>query len=294
MKLELQKVHKSFRKHKALVDFNITFTSGIYGLLGPNGAGKTTLMNILTNTSLPSSGKVLWNEKDITKCGDLYRDKIGYLPQEIGLYPHFTARKFLRYISILKALNKDQIENRILEVAEFVNLSDVLDQKCGEFSGGMKRRLGIAQALLNNPEVIVLDEPTAGLDPIERIRLRNLISKIADNRIVIISTHIVSDIDKIANQVIFMDKGRMIKNDSMENIILHMEGMIWEGVVPSEELDNIEAHHRIVNVKQDGTNLTLRIISQSKPFDEAVQVTPGIEDVYLFYVKTDHEKGCLK
>lgn len=287
MELTLKGVNKSFGKAKILNNISIKFVPGVYGLLGPNGAGKTTLINILSNTSNPTRGQILWNGKNIQSCKDNYRDVIGFLPQDIGLYPNFTARDFLKYVAVLKGMDKKETEKRIKHLADVVNLTNSLDKKCGKYSGGMKRRLGVAQALLNNPKVLILDEPTAGLDPMERIRFRNMLSEIASNRIIIISTHIVSDIDKIAKNVILLNKGRIFENTSIERIINNMEGKVWDVTINNNQLNEFEQKFKIGNVQQKEDNISLRIISETKPLHNAIYIKPSLEDVYIYYFEAD-------
>ncbi len=291
MELTLKEINKSFGKIQILHDLSIKLVPGVYGLLGPNGAGKTTLMNILSNTSIPTSGEILWNGKNIKQCKDNYRDVIGYLPQDVGLYPNFTARNFLRYVAVLKGLDKKETEERIRQLAEVVNLTDVLDKKCGKYSGGMKRRLGVAQSLLNDPQILILDEPTAGLDPMERIRFRNMLSEISTNRIIILSTHIVSDIDKIAKNVILLNKGRIVENIPAEVIVKKMEGRIWEIIVNNDKLNELEREFKVVNIQEKENGVSLRIISETKPMPNAICVQPSLEDVYIYYFEA-HGKGC--
>lgn len=283
MELVLENITKSFKKTTILNGISAKFVPGVYGLLGPNGAGKTTLINILANTSKCTTGRVLWNGKDINRCMDTYREELGYLPQDVGLYPQFKAREFLRYIGVLKGLNKNEIEHKIDELAELVNLTGELDKKCGKYSGGMKRRLGVAQALLNDPKIIILDEPTAGLDPMERIRFRNMLSEISKDKIIIVSTHIVSDIDKIANNVMLINKGNILKNISSQELINSMQGYVWEILTDEKDLNYLEKNFRIANVKQEGSCVYLRVVSEKKPTLNAKNISPILEDVYVYY-----------
>ncbi|MBW9155485.1 ABC transporter ATP-binding protein [Clostridium tagluense] len=294
MELTLNKIYKSFGKTQILHDISATFVPGVYGLLGPNGAGKTTLMNIMTNTMMPTHGNVLWNGKDVQASGEKYREILGYLPQDVGLYPHFTGRNFLRYIATLKGLDKKQTEEKIDDLAAAVNLTDVLDKKCGKYSGGMKRRLGVAQSLLNDPKVLILDEPTAGLDPMERIRFRNMLSEIASDRIVILSTHIVSDVDRIANKVILIDKGGIIENCSTEKILNNMQGKVWESEVSNAYLNEIESKYRVANMQQKDDQILVRIISETMPTPNSINVKACLEDVYLYYFNHISKGGSAK
>lgn len=226
-KLELKKINKHYGKKKhALCDFSFDFTNGIYGLLGPNGAGKSTLMNIITDNLFPDKdgGKILWNGEETRILKDKFRSQMGFMPQQQNLYESMTARMFLNYIAALKCLDKKNAENEISEIIERVELTDSLDKKMGGFSGGMKQRVLIASALLGNPELIILDEPTAGLDPKQRVIIRNLISSLAKDKIIIVSTHIVSDIENIAKEILFIKEGELIDSGTIPELIEKVEG----------------------------------------------------------------------
>lgn len=226
-KLELKKINKHYGKKKhALCDFSFDFTNGIYGLLGPNGAGKSTLMNIITDNLLPDKdgGKILWNGVETRILKDKFRSQMGFMPQQQNLYESMTARMFLNYIAALKCLDQKNAENEISEIIERVELTDSLDKKMGGFSGGMKQRVLIASALLGNPELIILDEPTAGLDPKQRVIIRNLISSLAKDKIIIVSTHIVSDIENIAKEILFIKEGELIDSGTIPELIEKVEG----------------------------------------------------------------------
>ena len=226
-KLELKKINKHYGKKKhALCDFSFDFTNGIYGLLGPNGAGKSTLMNIITDNLFPDKdgGKILWNGKETRILKDKFRSQMGFMPQQQNLYESMTARMFLNYIAALKCLDKKNAENEISEIIERVELTDSLDKKMGGFSGGMKQRVLIASALLGNPELIILDEPTAGLDPKQRVIIRNLISSLAEDKIIIVSTHIVSDIENIAKEILFIKEGELIDSGTIPELLEKVEG----------------------------------------------------------------------
>ncbi|MDU2197284.1 MAG: ABC transporter ATP-binding protein, partial [Peptostreptococcaceae bacterium] len=227
MEIIIKNIRKEFKDKLAVDNFNATLNSGIYGLLGTNGAGKTTLMRILADVSNPSSGDILVNGESKSKLGDKYRDLIGYVPQNIGFYKNFTAEKFLYYVAALKGIDKKIEKSKVDELLKFVNLEKDRKRKIGKFSGGMKQRLGIAQALLNDPKILILDEPTAGLDPNERIRFKNLISQLSKDKIVILSTHIVSDIEFIANEILVMKEGKLVEKSSLEDILDIVRGKVY-------------------------------------------------------------------
>ena len=223
MELTIKDLSKEYGSKKAIKNFNVTLTNGVYGLLGANGAGKTTLMRIICGIQTETNGEILLNNKNIHDLGEEYRNILGYLPQNFGYYPNFTAYKFLMYISSVKGLPHKKAHNKTIELLKELDLIEQKNEKIKNFSGGMKQRLGIAQALLNNPKILILDEPTAGLDPKERVRFRNLISSLAENRIVILSTHIVSDVEYIAKEILIMKTGELVHKDEPEKILKAIE-----------------------------------------------------------------------
>lgn len=287
MELKLQGIVHNFGKKPILNAINLTMSPGVYGLLGPNGTGKTTLMRIVADVLYPTRGNVLLDGRNKDDMGDQYRARIGYLPQELGMYNHFSARDFLYYVAALKGLTKKEASDRIEVLAQTVNLSGELDKKCGKYSGGMKRRLGIAQALLNNPSILILDEPTVGLDPMERVRFRNLISEISGERIVILSTHIVSDVDHIAKQVLLMGRGALLRQGTIKELTSELQGEVWEALIPGRLLAQIEEKATVVNVQQTDTGLAVRAVSKDSPCENAVLVNPSLEDVYMHYFRRD-------
>ena len=282
MAIELKDIKKTFGKKEVLHGVSLTFEKGIYGLLGPNGAGKTTLMSIMVGLLNASAGEVLFDGEPVTKNNNAFLSKLGFLPQYPGYYKNYTAAEFLAYMSALKGIpgkNKTQIH----ELLNFVNLGDCADQKVGMFSGGMLRRVGLAQTLLGDPEVIILDEPTAGLDPIERIRLRNLLSEIAQNRTVIIATHIVPDIEYIANEVVLLFDGKVKTFGAPETLIQEISGKVWSVRADLQTAETYVKQYQISNIFSEETGYVLRIVSEDKPCDTAEPVFPNLEDVFLYH-----------
>lgn len=256
---------------------------GVFGLLGPNGAGKTTLIRIMADVLQPTGGSVLVDGVDKSILNDSYREMLGYLPQDLGLYRNFTARSLLLYIAALKGLDKSKAKSRTEELIELVGLKESADRYCKTFSGGMKRRLGIAQALLNDPKILILDEPTAGLDPKERIRFRNLISRISGNRIVLLSTHIVSDLDMLAGSIVLLKDGSMLRCGSGDTLVEELKDLVWSVAIPERSFSEYEAKYLVSNVTRRESTLELRIISGEKPEEAAKPELPSLEDMYLYY-----------
>ena len=283
MQLTLDRLTKQYGSKIALDRIDATFEPGIYGLLGANGAGKTTMMRLICDILKPTSGEVTFNGTNIREMGESYRAAIGYLPQDFGYYPNFTAMNFLLYMASLKGLNARYAKEKSLELLETVNLSEVKDKKIKTFSGGMKQRLGIAQAFLNNPQILILDEPTAGLDPKERVKFRNLISSFAEDKIVILSTHIVTDVEYIADEILVIKGGDLLKKGAESTIIQEISGKVWECRITRQEAERLENHFIVCNSKTENGEAVLRIVSDSKPCDTAVSVSPCLEDLYLYY-----------
>lgn len=283
MQLTLDRLTKQYGSKIALDRIDATFEPGIYGLLGANGAGKTTMMRLICDILKPTSGEVTFNGTNIREMGESYRAAIGYLPQDFGYYPNFTAMNFLLYMASLKGLNARYAKEKSLELLETVNLLEVKDKKIKTFSGGMKQRLGIAQAFLNNPQILILDEPTAGLDPKERVKFRNLISSFAENKIVILSTHIVTDVEYIADEILVIKGGALLKKGAESTIIQEISGKVWECRVTRQEAERLENRFTVCNSKTENGETVLRIVSDSKPCDTAVSVSPCLEDLYLYY-----------
>ena len=290
MELAIDRLTKQYKNKIAVDRVSIKLKPGVYGLLGANGAGKTTLMRMICGIQNPTSGQIKYNGTDIKKLGEDYRQVLGYLPQDFGYYPDFTAYDFLMYIAALKGLSKEKAEMRVNELLQIVNLENEKKQKVKTFSGGMKQRLGIAQAMLNNPKILILDEPTAGLDPKERVKFRNLISSFSQDKIVILSTHIVSDIEFIADEIIVMKAGKKILIGTPEELLQDLRGSVWKCVAyDKKEVEMLNHKYCIINIHQENNTTELRIVSKQKPTVNAVNIEPNLEDLYLAYFQ-DNEK----
>jgi len=283
MKLELDHLTKKFGDFTAVNHINLTMKNGVYGLLGVNGAGKTTLMRMLCTLLKPTSGTIRCDGRDIFKMDSEYRRLLGYLPQEFGFYPQFSVQDYLLYIAALKGIPPAAAKERVKELLFKVGLSKAAHKKMKKLSGGMKRRAGIAQAMLNNPKILILDEPTAGLDPNERIRFRNLISELSEQRLVLLSTHIVSDIEYIANEIWLMKDGELMHKGSADEIINSMPETVWECFVEKNMVSDFIKRYRISNMKTEPDGIILRIISKERPFTNAKCVKASLEDVFLYY-----------
>ncbi|MGD6967390.1 ABC transporter ATP-binding protein [Rossellomorea vietnamensis] len=293
MNLTIDAVSKIFKEKgsekKALDQLSLQFTKGVYGILGANGSGKTTLMRIIASVMKPTEGTIYLDGRDILSMEHEYRDLIGYLPQQVGFYKNFSAEKLLHYIAALKGLSKSEAKDKVEETLVLVGLYSQRKKKVGKFSGGMKRRIGIAQALLNDPKILIVDEPTAGLDPKERIRFRNLLSKISADRIVLLSTHIVSDIEFIAKEVLILKEGKLIKKESPDTLLAGIDEKVWSVTANEEELEKYQIQYRVGNISRIRDGYRVRIISEGKPHPDAVNEEPNLEDLYLFYF--DQEEG---
>ncbi len=280
--LEIDNLNKFYGSNHALCDLSFSFERGIYGLLGPNGAGKSTLMNILTQNLKASSGIVKYEGQDIIKLDGQYRKVLGYMPQQQKLYPDFTLNRFLHYMAALKGMSGNDVESRIKNVIAEVNLEDVSDKKLGGFSGGMKQRALLAQAILSDPEILILDEPTAGLDPKERIRIRNLVSKIAINKMVLLATHVVSDIEMIADNVLLLGKGKLISYGTPAEVCKKINGTVFEKIVSEDKIEEESAGLLITEIKREYDNVRIRFVSKNGS-EKGTPVLPGLEDVYLYH-----------
>ncbi|MBQ8597536.1 MAG: ABC transporter ATP-binding protein [Lachnospiraceae bacterium] len=287
MELLLDRLTKHYGNKIAVDCVCATLKPGVYGLLGANGAGKTTLMRMLCAILESTSGEVLLNEKEVTSMGADYRNVLGYLPQDFGYYPNYTAMEFLMYVAALKGIPKDIAKKRANELLEVVGLSHVANKKVKTFSGGMKQRVGIAQALLNNPDILILDEPTAGLDPKERVRFRNLLSEYAGDKIVILSTHIVSDVEAIADEVLLMKKGKFVLQGTVQELTEKANGKVWELAVSPAEARKWQARTTVANLRHEGKDIVLRIVSDNMPSEQAVPCEATLEDLYLYYFPTE-------
>ena len=282
MQLQLDNITKNFKDKNVLKGITLCMANGVYGLLGPNGAGKTTLIRILADILRPTAGRILVNGQDKDTCGDEYRAKIGYLPQDMSFYPDFTGRDYLAYVAALKGVEPAKAAEQIEQLAAGVGLSGDLHRRAITYSGGMRRRLGIAQALIDDPEILILDEPTAGLDPYERIKFRNIISAYSKDRLVLLSTHIVSDVDSIAKQVMMMEYGKIERTGSAEAYTAQIENCVWSFYIPVGKLVEFQNHTVISNVIPHGDMMEVRVIDERKPSGDAVSVTPNLEDAYLY------------
>ena len=283
LELKLDRVTKQFKNKIAVEHVSLSLKEGVYGFLGANGAGKTTLLRMLCGILKPTAGEIFCNGTEITKLGGDYRYMLGYLPQDFGYYPDFTAKRYLTYLAACKAVPGEFAGEKVQEVLRLVGLEGEQKSKIRTFSGGMIRRLGIAQVLLNDPEIIVLDEPTSGLDPKERIRFRNIISVMSKGRIVILSTHIVSDVEFIADEILLMKKGSIIEQGSVASVTESINGKVWEYTAEAAEAIRLNDIFAVSNLKNEGDKVRLRIVSDTCPCEGAVLTAPGLEDVYMYH-----------
>ena len=283
MALELNELTKRYGAKTALDRVSLRLEQGVYGLLGPNGAGKSTLMNILSGNLSADSGSVTYGGVDIARLGRDYRAVLGFMPQQLGLYQQFTGFRFLSYIAALKGMDRRRAAQEIEEIAALVNLSDVLHRRVGAYSGGMKQRLLIAQAVLNSPEILILDEPTAGLDPKERIRIRNLISEISSDKIVLLATHVVSDVESIGKEVILLKKGKVVKQDTPQNLLASLRGRVYELTISPEQLAQVEREFLVSNVSVELDRFRVRVVADQEPQGYACcEAAPTLEEEYLY------------
>jgi ABC-2 type transport system ATP-binding protein len=282
MELAVEGVSKIYRgKVQALRDFGLRMGPGVLGLLGPNGAGKSTLMRILATITRPSAGRVVWNGTDIAREPDALRNVLGYLPQDFGVYPNLSAVEFLEYLAAVRGLEASRTRKRIEELLVVVNLTEAARRPLGGYSGGMRQRIGIAQALLNEPQLLIVDEPTAGLDPEERVRFRNLLSELSGERIVILSTHIVSDVEAVASDIALIARGQLVAHGAPETLLAAIAGKVWEIVVPSAELASLREKCIVSNTAHRSDGVHARVVAETKPAASARSLEPTLEDAYL-------------
>jgi ABC-2 type transport system ATP-binding protein len=285
MKLTIEHLSKQYRRDFwGLRDFDIELGPGVIGLLGPNGAGKSTLMRMLATITQPTEGGARWNDTDIVKSPDALRAVLGYLPQDFGVYPNLSAVEFLEYMAAIKGLDARTAHRRIEELLVVVNLVNAARRPLGGYSGGMKQRVGIAQALLNDPQLLIVDEPTVGLDPEERVRFRNLLSDLSGARIILLSTHIVSDVEATATEIVVINKGRKVEHAAPEKLLGLLDGKVWQWLIPSEALAALKQKALVTGTIRRENGVQVRVVSEASPAPEAQPVTPSLEDVYLHLV----------
>jgi len=283
MKLQIETVSKQYGRKApfSLQDVTLTLTPGIVGLLGPNGAGKSTLMNIIATLLKPTNGRILWNDQDIQKQPNALRRVLGYLPQDFGVYPNLNAVEFLQYMAALKGLSNQAAKQRIDELLHLLNLETAAYRPIGGYSGGMRQRVGIAQALLNDPQLLIVDEPTVGLDPGERIRFRNLLADLASERIIILSTHIVSDVEATASSIALINQGRLLQHAAPEALLKRVEGRVWDWVIDQNALPQVKQTHLVSQSIRRPDGLHVRVVQEDAPANDARQAVPTLEDAYL-------------
>jgi ABC-type multidrug transport system ATPase subunit len=286
MHLTIQNLGKQYKRDFwGLKDFSLEIKPGILGLLGPNGAGKSTFMRMLATITKPTDGSIKWNDVDVVKSPDTLRDVLGYLPQDFGVYPNLSAIEFLEYMAAIKGLDSASAKKRIDELLQLTNLVEAAKRPLGGYSGGMKQRVGIAQALLNDPQLLIVDEPTVGLDPEERVRFRNLLSDLSGERIVILSTHIVSDVEATATHIALVNKGRLLRQSAPEDLLQELEGKVWEWTVHSDDLSALKQKHIVSGTIRKTDGVQVRVVSADKPNPNAQSISPNLEDAYLYFIQ---------
>ena len=281
MDLTIDHLSKRYEQHWALRQLSLRCEPGMLGLVGPNGAGKTTLMRMIATLLEPTEGTIRWNGQDIRTHGQALRQVLGYLPQDFGVYPEFSGRQFLRYLAAMKGLPKPMARRRVEEVLEIVQMEQVADRKLTSYSGGMKQRIGIAQALLNDPELLIVDEPTAGLDPAERVRFRTLLASLTSDRIIILSTHIISDVEAVASRLMILQEGRMLADTTPGALLANTVGKVWSVTTDQATAVRLQTTYQVSTMVNQLNGITLRIVSATRPHEAAVEVSPSLEEAYL-------------
>jgi ABC-type multidrug transport system ATPase subunit len=298
MELVIERLSKRYARRWVMRDLSLSCEPGLIGLVGPNGAGKTTLMRMIATLLPPTHGVILWNGQDTSRHGGALRQVLGYLPQEFGIYPEFTGRRFLRYLAALKGLPRVVAHPRVDEVLALVNLSEAADRRLITYSGGMKQRIGIAQALLNDPEILIVDEPTAGLDPEERVRFRTLLAGLTASRIVLLSTHIVADVEAVAARLVILREGQVLADTTPDALLRRAVGKIWTVIVDAATAERLQAAYRVSALVARPAGIQLRLVSAIRPHEAAEVVTPTLEDAYLLAIAPEitmsQEDGILK
>lgn len=285
MQLTITELGKQYRRDFwGLKNFSLDIKAGILGLLGPNGAGKSTFMRMLATITKPTEGTISWNGTDVVKSPDTLRAILGYLPQDFGVYPNLNAIEFLEYMAAIKGLDSASTKKRIDELLQVVNLVEAAKRPLGGYSGGMKQRVGIAQALLNDPRLLIVDEPTVGLDPEERVRFRNLLSDLSGERIVILSTHIVSDVEATATHIALVNKGQLLRDSSPEDLLKEIDGKVWEWIVKSDDLPTLKQKHIVSGTIRRRDGVQVRVVSNDQPEAGARSISPNLEDAYLHFI----------
>jgi ABC-2 type transport system ATP-binding protein len=291
VQLNIQNLGKQYhRDFWGLKDISLEIGPGILGLLGPNGAGKSTFMRMLATITKPTEGTISWNGVDIVKSADTMRAVLGYLPQNFGVYPNLNAVEFLEYMAAIKGMDAKATKKRIDELLQVVNLVEAAKRPLGGYSGGMKQRVGIAQALLNDPQLLIVDEPTVGLDPEERVRFRNLISDLSGERIVVLSTHIVSDVEATATHIALVNKGHLLRESTPEDLLKELDGKVWEWTVSSDDLIVLKTKYIVSGTIRKSDGVEVRVVSESKPDANAQNIPPNLEDAYLFFIRRENHQ----
>lgn len=287
MELRIDNLSKHYGSQIAVNNFSVILNEGVHALLGSNGSGKTTLMRMICDVLKPTSGTIFVGGTSITVMGEQYRELLGYLPQSFGYYPNFTGWDFIMYLAALKGLPKITARERSEELLRLVGLYEVRNKKIKTYSGGMRQRIGIAQALINDPAILILDEPTVGLDPKERANFRNIISNLSEDKIILLSTHIVSDIEYIADNILIMKNGELALTGDSGTICSNIDGLVWSGTVSQSDADKLMEKFVVSSLRHTTNTIEMRIVSEKKPFENAVQVDPNLEDLYLYYFKEE-------